>query len=120
MNNLTPKPRLHALPMIATALGLGLGGYYGERWYKLPEYTEQDLQASVELNLAMDRERYGLTQQPSPAESERLRQQIRQEIDADIARERSEVKQGFVVAMLMLMFGAAFLAIRSPGGKNRA
>ena len=109
----TPRPRLHALPMIATALGLGLGGYYGERWYKLPQYSEQDLQASVELNLIMDLERRGPQLQPTPAERERLRQQIRQEVDADIARERQEVKQGFIVAMLMLLFGVGYLAMRA-------
>lgn len=112
MNNLTPKPRLHALPMIATALGLGLGGYYGERWYKLPQYSEQDLQASVELNLLIDLERRGPQLQPAPAERERLRQQIRQEVDADIARERKEVTQGFASAMLMLLFGGGYLAMR--------
>ncbi len=111
MKPLTPRPRLHALPMIATALGLGLGAYYGERWYHLPQYTEQDLQASVELNLVMDQERRGPQLQPAPAERERLRQQIRQEIDADIARERREVQQGFAGAMLMLLFGGGYLGL---------
>lgn len=115
MKPLAPRPRLHALPIIAVALGLGLSAYYGERWYQLPQYTEQDLQASVELNLAMDLERRGPQLQPVPAERERLRQQIRQEIDADIARERREVTQGFAVAMLMLLFGSGYLALRLRG-----
>lgn len=115
MKPLAPRPRLHALPVIAFALGLGLGAYYGERWYKLPQYTEQDLQASVELNLVMDQERRGPQLQPAPAERERLRQQIRQEIDADIARERQEVTQGFAVTMLMLLFGGGYLALRLRG-----
>ncbi|MDM4769997.1 hypothetical protein [Solimonas sp. SE-A11] len=113
MKPLAPRPRLHALPIIAVTLGLGLGAYHGERWYKLPRYTEQDLQASVELNLAMDLERRGPTLQPSVEDRERLRNQIRQEIDADIARERREVKQGFAGAMLMLLFGGGYLALRS-------
>ncbi len=118
MKPLAPRPRLHALPMIATALGLGLGAHYGERWYHLPKYDEQDLQASVELNLAIDLEQRGPQLQPAPAERERLRQQIRQEIDADIAREAGEVKQGFAAAMLMLLFGGGYLALRmrSHGG----
>lgn len=113
MKPLTPRPRLHALPMIAAALGLGLGAHYGERWYHLPQYSEQDLEASVELNLAMDLERRGMQLQPAPAERERLRRQIRAEIDADIAREAREVKQGFAAAMLMLLFGGGYLALRS-------
>ena len=111
MKPLAPRPRLHALPMIATALGLGLGAHYGERWYHLPKYDEQDLQASVELNLAIDLERRGPTLQPSVEDRERLRSQIRQEIDADIAHERKEVTQGFAVAMLMLLFGGGYLGM---------
>lgn len=112
MKPLNPKPRLHTLPIIAAALGLGLGAYYGELWWRLPQYSEQDLQASVELNLAMDLERRGPQLQPSPEDRERLRQQIRQEIDADIARERREAQQGFASAMLMLLFGGGYLALR--------
>lgn len=115
MKPLAPRPRLHALPIIAVALGLGLGAYYGERWYKLPQYTEQDLQASVELNLAMDLERRGPQLQPVPAEHERLRRQIRQEIDADIARERQGATQGFMAAMLMLLFGGGYLLLKLRG-----
>lgn len=104
------KPRLQTLPIIAAAIGLGLGAYYGEQWYRLPQYSEEDLRASVELNLALDLERRAPDQQPSTEERERLRQQIRSEIDGDIARERREVHQGFATAMLMLMLGGGYLA----------
>ena len=107
-----PQARLQALPIIAAAIGLGLCAYYGEHWYRLPQYSEEDLRGSVELNLALDLERRGPEHQPSPEEQERLRQQIRSEIDADIARERKDVHQGFATAMLMLLFGGGYLAWR--------
>ena len=104
-----PKNRLHVMPIMAAALGLGLSAYYGEQWYRLPQYSEEDLSASVELNLAMDLERRPADQQPSPEEGERLRQQIRVEIDADISRERKAVHQGLATAALMLLFGGVYL-----------
>ncbi|AXQ28440.1 hypothetical protein D0B54_06980 [Solimonas sp. K1W22B-7] len=104
-----PKPRLQALPIIALTVGLGLSAYYGEKWYLLPQYGEQDLRASVELNLALDLERRGPALQPSPEDRERLRQQIRQEIEADIARERKEATQGLISALLMLLFGGGYV-----------
>lgn len=107
-----PKNRLHVMPIMAAALGLGLSAYYGEQWYRLPQYSAEDLSASVELNLAMDLERRAPDQQPSPEERERLRQQIRSEIDADISRERKTVHQGFATAALMLLFGGGYLALR--------
>lgn len=106
-----PKPRLQALPILATAMGLGLSAYYGERWYQLPQYSEEDLRASAELNLAIDLERRGPALQPSPADRERLRQQIRSEIDADIGREHKEIQQGFTAAALMLLFGGGYLLL---------
>lgn len=116
--NQPPRPRLQALPVVAAAVGLGLSAYYGEQWYRLPSYSEQDLQASTELNLALDLERRGPTLQLSEQDRDRLRGQIRQEVEADIARERKEVQQGFIGALLMLLFGGGYLLLRIRRGRN--
>lgn len=107
----TPRrtPRLIAVPLVLVAVGLWLTMTYGERWYHLPEYSAQDVGASVELNLMMDLQRRGPEQQPEEAEIEQLRTQIRQEIEADLNRERQDVQQHLVAGLIALLLGIGLL-----------
>jgi hypothetical protein len=111
----TPRrtPRLIAVPLVLLAVGLWLTMTYGERWYHLPKYSEQDVSASVELNLALDLQQRGPEAQPDAAGIEQLRQRIRQEVTADIQRERSEIEQYLGMGLIALILaGGAFLADR--------
>lgn len=111
----TPRrtPRLIAVPLVLLAVGLWLTMTYGERWYHLPKYSEQDVSASVELNLALDLQLRGADAQPDAAGIEKLRAQIRQEVTADIRRERSEIEQYLGLGLIALILaGGALLADR--------
>jgi len=105
-------PRLIAIPLVLFAIGLWQTMSHGERWVRLPDYREQDVSASVELNLALD-----LQQNPAlqadEAGQQRLRDQIRSEVEADIQRERKEIGQQLGMGVLMLVLGiGALLANR--------
>ena len=88
-------------PFLLFAVGLGLVAWYGAEWYELPRYGEADINASVEANLAIDLGRLGRT--PEAAQLERLRAQIRAEVEADIRKERSESERGLGVGLLCLV-----------------
>ncbi len=113
MQNPRRTPRLIAVPLVLFAVGLWLTMTYGERWYHLPNYSEQDISASVELNLALDLQQRGSEAQPDAAGVDRLREQIRQEVTADIRRERSEIEQYLGMGLIALILaGGALLADR--------
>lgn len=90
------KPRLTALPAVLFLVGLGLSLHYGHAWWRLPVYSEDDIAASVELNLAMDLQRgRSLAAAPDSAALSGLRRQLEQELRSEIKKERLEVMQAF-------------------------
>lgn len=95
-------------------VGIVLTGHYSMAWYELPKYSEDDIAVSAMLNLQMDLQRQNPQAPPSPTELERLHLQVRNEIEADIAKTRREIHTGFAVGLvaLMLGLGQAFLARR--------
>ncbi|SFF42213.1 hypothetical protein SAMN04488120_1043 [Fontimonas thermophila] len=99
------RPRLTSLPALLLAVGLGLVGYYGVEWYTLPEYSEADIEASVELNLQLDLQRRGPHLQPDAERLELLRKTIRAEVETEIRKEREKVQLRFGVGLIALVLG---------------
>lgn len=112
MNRSTGRPPPGAVGALIAAVGLGVAGWYGWDWYQLPHWTETDIRASVELNLALDLSRTPQAATTVDAQN-LLRQNIRKELEAEIARER-EVPRGYTLAGLAMMaFGFAQMLIRT-------
>ena len=82
------------------AFGLGVALWYGWDWYHIPKWSEQEIQNSVELNLQLDLARLGESA-VSQAEKNRLRESIRLEVEAEIAKE-TEKPRGYTYAGLMI------------------
>lgn len=85
------------------AAGIGLCGYAGVLWRELPRYTEADLQASTELNLAVDLARKGRSLDSKSVEQ--LRHQVRTEIEKDLAEERRAVLPWLLVGLCLIGLG---------------
>lgn len=111
----TPRP-MSTIPAFMVALGLGLIGYYGIEWYQLPKYSEADLAMSTELNLQIDLQRRGPHLQPDAEELQRLRSQVRAEVEGEIRTERKKIQTRFTIGLISLIFGigqfAAAAALR--------
>lgn len=105
------KPRFFAMPALLFAAGLGLVFYYGHAWYRLPVYSPAEIEQSVDINLALDQQRRGVTGSTNEAELARLRQRIADELVAEIHREQREV-QGYVgTGVILLLMGLAQMII---------
>jgi hypothetical protein len=111
---MTPyRPRVNLFHIVAVA-GLSLSGYYGYAWTQLPTYSEAEIEESVELNLAIDLSRRGHHLQPDAAGLERLREQVRAEVSADITRARDTVQRRFGIGLLLLVVGGGRLLTQRP------
>lgn len=105
----TPPPGV--VGALVAAIGLGIACWYGWLWFQVPPWSERDIAASVELNLALDLSR--LPPDSVPAEArDRLRVQIRREVEAQIARELEEPRGYTLAGLLMAAFGFAQMFIR--------
>lgn len=97
------KPKLTALPATLFLVGLGLSLHYGHAWWRLPVYTEQELENSVELNLALDLQREHRDQPVSDSELSKRREQLRAEVLALVDAEKKEKQSGLTAGLLMLI-----------------
>ncbi|ROH87771.1 hypothetical protein ED208_13730 [Stagnimonas aquatica] len=97
------KPRLTALPAVLFLVGLGLSLHYGHAWWRMPVYSEEDIAASVELNLAMDLQRQGGSTRQDSASLETTRHQVDQEVRAAIARDREDILRGLAAGTTALL-----------------
>ncbi|MEQ1439381.1 hypothetical protein AAG565_08450 [Fontimonas sp. SYSU GA230001] len=108
---MTPtRPPFRTLPALLLSLGVGLCGYYGQKWYELPTYSEEDIAASVELNLRLDLQRRGPHLQPDAAGLARMREMVQAEVEGEIRRERDQVQLRFGVGLIALVLGLGQLA----------
>ncbi len=98
------------------AIGVALCAYYGQAWWKLPDYSPADIDASVEVNLAMDLSRRGPHLQPDEAGLERLRRQIRAEVEGSIKRQTDTVQLRFGIGLLCLVVGLSHVLTRRFSG----
>lgn len=102
-----PKPRFAAIPGLLFAVGLGLMFYYGDLWYRLPSYSEAEIEQSVEINLALAQRRQYVGSVPDSAMLEQQRVDIRSELTDDIALERHQAQGGTAAGLVLLAMGFA-------------
>lgn len=96
---------------LLVAAGVGLCGYAALHW---PRFSEEDLQASAELNLQMDLARRQLPAPPAE-ELERMRTQVRAEVEQEVQRklgpERERLRSLGVVGVVLLALGVVQLVL---------
>lgn len=114
-----PSRNPSALAALFVAAGVGLVAYYGEQRWRLPEWNAGEIEQSVELNLAIELQRRGPHLQPSGERLEQLRRTLREEVEADIRRERATPERWIGVGLLLIVIGigngvSAALARRAP------
>ncbi len=114
-----PPPRRspRAFPFMLLAVGIGLSGYYGLQWTKLPQYSDADLAASTELNVQLELQ--SRNARTDAAGLERLRRQVRQELQADIERERSEVETGLGAGLIALVLAIGHFVLAGLLNRER-
>ena len=91
-----------AILMIA---GTSLLVYFGEQWYRLPQWSEAEIEQSVELNLALDLKRLGPHLRPSSEKLEHLRRLVRGEVEGQIKRERHALERWIGAGLLLAVLG---------------
>lgn len=96
---------------LIAAIGLGIAAWYGYEWYRVPRWTEAEIVGSVELNLALDLSRQPPDSVPREAQ-ERMRAQIRREVEAQIARESETPRSWTIAGLLMGLLGLVQMALR--------
>lgn len=115
-----PRRPLATLPFALLAVGVGLCLYYVPKWQDLPRYTEAQIESSVDYNLLADLARRGSQPQPSDEELQRMREQVRAEVLADIDQERSNVEAGLGLGLIATIAGLGNLLamawLRRRGG----
>lgn len=104
-------PRRFITPFLLVSLGVGVIAWYGIELYRLPHYSEPDIQTSVEANLAMDLARMGPHLKLDDAGVQRLRLQIQQEVNAEIRKEREEPWRGLAVGLACVVIGLGGFAL---------
>ncbi|HUR41379.1 MAG TPA: hypothetical protein VM240_09455 [Verrucomicrobiae bacterium] len=97
------NPRFMAFLLVAA--GLGVAGYFGEQRSRLPEWSEAEIEQSVELNLTLDLSRRGPHLQPDGERMDALRTAVRAEVEADIKRDREHLERWIGVGLVLLVLG---------------
>lgn len=96
----------NAFAFLLAAIGIGLVAYYGEQRWNLPEWSEAEVEQSVELNLALELQRRGPHLQPVGNRLEQLRAALRAEVEGEIRRERAEIERWIGLGLLLIVLGA--------------
>lgn len=99
--------RIQAFGALLLVSGVGLTAWYGDQWYRLPVWTETEIEQSVEINLAIDLQRMGPALRPEGEKLDRLRQLVRAEVEAEIRHEREQVERWLGLGLICLVFGAS-------------
>ena len=94
-----------ALAFLLVAVGIGIAGWYGEQRWRLPAWSEAEIEQSVELNLAVELQRRGPLLQPAPERLEQLRRTLRAEVEAEIRREREQPERWIGLGLLLVVLG---------------
>lgn len=112
MNPVRRAPPPYATGALITAIGLGVAAWYGWDWYRLGQWSETELRASVELNLALD-----LAREPDRATTvaaqDRLRQQIRLELVDQIEAEAETPRRYALAGLMMAGLGLLHASVRA-------
>lgn len=98
-----------ALAFLLVSAGGGCCIYGTMLWRELPKYTEAEIAASAELNLALDTNREGHGPAGTVTESEsnlaRRREVSQAEVRAEIEQERSAPRAWFVGGPVLMLLG---------------
>ena len=117
--NVIPQRRSRsAFPFMLLAVGIGLTGYYGVKWFELPTYSESDIAASTELNMQLELQAQHA--QTTPESRERLRKQTRQDLLNDIAKERRDVETGLGAGLIALVLSIGNIVLMTLLQRERA
>lgn len=107
MNTRTLQSRLlppGATGVLIAAIGFGMALWFGWDRYHLHHWTPEEIEQSVDLNLALE-----LSQRQGPAladsEVRVLREDIREEIHVEIARDRERPGSYMLVGLLIGLIG---------------
>jgi hypothetical protein len=96
-----------AFAFVLAAIGFGVAAWYGEQRWRLPQWSEAEIEQSVELNLQLELQRRGPHLQPQPERIEALRRTLRAEVQAEIRRERDTLDRWIGAGLLLVVFGLA-------------
>jgi len=118
------QPRFRLLwAVVATALALcGYGGY---KWSQIDVPDEQELQASIELNLQLDKARMrsnhpeGELDLP-PEWEDKHRKAIREELLAQVEHEKDVAQSWMIGGIALLIFGLGRLYAAPLFNRHRA
>lgn len=92
--------------LLVAIFGLGFAIWYGWEWYRLPTWSEAEIEQSVELNLALDLSRRS-GPELSEAEVEQRREQVDAEVRANIAAERDRPRSYALTGLIVGLVGLA-------------
>jgi hypothetical protein len=112
MKRFSGGPPPGAVGGLIAAIGFGIAAWYGYEWYRVPRWTEQEIVGSVELNLALDLSRVPPDSVPRETQ-DRMRAQIRRDVEAQIARESEKPRSWTLSGLLMGVLGLVQLALRT-------
>lgn len=98
------KPRFGLFHIIAI-IGLSLSAYYGHALMTWDDLTDEEIEQSVEINLALDLNRRGPHLQPDDATRARMREQVRAEIVGERAVAKEKIERRLGVGLLLTVAG---------------
>jgi hypothetical protein len=101
------NPRGFAFLLLAA--GLGLTAWFGEQRWRLPDWSEGEIEQSVELNLAIELGRRGPHLRPEGERLEALRATLRAEVEAEIRREREDLERWIGLGLVLIVLGTGQL-----------
>jgi hypothetical protein len=93
------------LAFLLVAVGFGLAAFYGEQRWRLPQWSEAEIEQSVELNLELEKQRRGPHLQPDGTRLEQLRGALRAEVEAEIRRDRQKLERWIGLGLVLVVFG---------------
>ena len=93
------------LAFLLVAIGFGLAAFYGEQLWRLPQWSEAEIEQSVALNLELEKQRRGPHLQPDGERLERLRAALRAEVEAEIRRDRQKLERWVGLGLVLVVFG---------------
>jgi hypothetical protein len=96
-----------AFAFVLAAIGIGVTGWYGEQRLRLPQWSEAEIEQSVELNLQLELQRRGPHLQPQGERLDALRRALRAEVESEIRRERDVLDRWVGAGLLLVVFGIA-------------
>jgi hypothetical protein len=94
-----------ALAFVLLAVGVGLLGWYGDQWYRLPAWSDSEIEQSVDLNLEIELARRGPLLQPQGERLDQLRGTLRSEIEAQIRLQRQDLERWMAAGLTLCVLG---------------